>query len=243
MSLFREGYVWKSADTYADALWERSQLRGWRLTKKYISSALSGIRDHQDVLHPTAVKLSLGKGAAYDWAEASAWLADSIASFDEFMRRYFDDCTMVSEHNGSGKNWFHYARNSGPKVQSGPELEPSYLDLDSFNLKEEVPWNDRPMMLDIINQREVWPGVDLVWLFAMNPEMYLNGWFRQRYVNFYLPGIVLTDDAGGDEEARHSWGSTGWGFVPELEWRGPVSSFGHRSSSVGPGMCFVSYAA
>jgi hypothetical protein len=236
MSLFREGYDWKPVDTYVDAIWARSRLRRWGLTKKYIESALSGIGGHRDVLHPTAVKLTLGKGAGYDWAEANAWLADAVG---ELGSKYFDDCTEIAR----SRKWFHYARNSGPTVELEPELQPSHLDLESFHLKDEVAWNDRPIMLHLIDERETWPGTDMAWLFALNPEMFLSGWARHRYTNLYLPGIVLTDDKGGDEEARDSCGSTGWGFVPEFRYGGPVTGFGHRSGSVGPGMCFVSYAA
>ena len=239
MQLFREGFMWSPIDTYVDAISARSQLRGWGLDSGYVKSALADMRDHQDVLHPSAVKLFLGKGAGYDWTEANMWLSDALDTLDS---PYFDECTEISHMNGTDEQWFHYARNSAPTEESGIQLAPSYLDLDTFNLKEDVPWQDRDMMLDLINTRPSWPGTDLVWLFALNPEMFLRGWDRWRsYVNLYMPGIVLTSEVS-DQAARDSGASTGWGFIPEFQTRGPVSHFAHRCSSVGPGMCFVSYA-
>ncbi len=236
MSLFREGYEWKSVDTYVDAIYERSRLRKWGFSKKRIERALTGVQEHKDVLHPSAIKLSLGKGAAHDWSEANLWLADAIKQPD-YEQRYFDDCTTC----GAGPSWFHYANNSMPFEKPGSHVAPSYLDLDTFNLKEEVAWNDREIMLYLIDTRKTWPGLDLIWLFALNPEMFMQGWDRWRsYTTLYMPGIVLTDDENDD--AARAWASTGWGFIPKFETGGPVVGFGHRSSSVGPGMCFVSYA-
>lgn len=239
MSLFREGFMWNPVSTYADVIFARSELRGWGLDQEYIESALAGIRDHQDVLHPSATKLFLGKGAAYDWAEANIWLADTLVDID--YGRYFDDCSMVC--NAKHENWFQYARNSGPVDESVPELAPSYLDMDSFHLQQEVAWNDRPMMMRLIDRRDAWPGTDLVWLFALNPEMFVRGWDRwMSRVKLYVPGIVLTNEPS-DQAARDCGFSTGWGFVPEFQTSGPVVSFAHRSGSVGAGMCFVSYAS
>lgn len=237
MSLFREGFMWGAVDSYASAIYTRSQLRDWKLTKDQIDTALAGIQDHRDVLHPSAIKLTLGQGAAYDWSEANLWLADAIKQPD-YEQRYFDDCTTC----GSGPDWFHYANHSIPFEGPGPNIAPSYLDLDTFNLKDEVPWNDREIMLRLIDKRKAWPGIDLVWLFALNPEMFMLGWDRWRSGTYlYMPGIVLTDEPS-DQAARDSGASTGWGFIPEFQTGGPIAGFGHRSSSIGPGMCFVSYA-
>lgn len=246
MSLIRDGYAWADVDTYAEAISARSQLRGWGLDRDSIESALSAIRGHKDVLHPTAITLSLGKGAGYDWAEANAWMADSLK---EHGSKYFDDCSAyfsMPVESGTSSGRFHYPERSRLISDSEPELAPSYLDLERFHFKDSAIWGVLSVM-DIINRGQTgrlngWPGLDMLWLFALNSEMYLEGWNRWiEPAALLLPGIVLTDEESDGAARRQS--STSWGFIPMLEYRGPVMSTCHRSSWANGGMCFVSYAS
>lgn len=230
MTLFQDGYVWGDPAGYADAIMERSDKRGWRLDERSVRLALAGIRPHTDVLRPSAFRLFLGKGAYHDWTEATTWLANVISGVD---RAFVDVC-----HVSSTVPWHHYAVESGPSSPSEAYVEATYLDFQTHDLSGGVD-GERETLLALINSEPTWPGLDLIWLFALNPEMYIRGW--KRIPSLIMPGIVLTNEAS-DQDARDSAASTSCGFVPRL-YQGWGVDYVHRGSAVDSSMCLVSYAS
>jgi hypothetical protein len=166
---------WTPVNEYAEKIAARSKLRGWGLTKAQIDSFAATLKDHAGPLLPTGISLWLGRNLQYNWDEAMAWLNDEVSARNEKFKPYFD-ASRLSFYPGS--------------EQSGKrKLTAVGLDIDVLwdRTNGFSPKGTRP-------HRATWPGLEVAWLLALNPQVYL-GIDYETIPAFWAPGLVVGSDS------------------------------------------------
>lgn len=147
---------WTPVGEYADKIRVWNQARGWGLTEKHIGALERKLQatPHAGDLLPTSVTLSLGKGVSYDWREAMA-------------------CLKVELRNLLGTGYWGFGERVSPELlQSFSGSEPKrglYAAPAKLDLQEFYSAN---MRVDAIRTPDrKWPGTEVPWLLALNPQI------------------------------------------------------------------------
>lgn len=165
---------WTAVSEYASRIAARNELRGWKLPKKQLDALKAQLEslDHASDFQPVGISMWLGQDLAYNRAEAIAWLKDVV----EAKGLTFGDYT------GEGRTGFYQGSEQlGSKVVSA-----CGLDLGLWRPTEGiVPKEVRDAYPDTR-----WPGLELFWLMALNPDVYL-GIDYENIPGLLAPGLVV----------------------------------------------------
>jgi len=146
--------AWRPVNEYVVKILRWNTLRNWGLTKPEITAFVNSLVDHLDFLHPTGISLWLGRDLPFNWEEAMACLMLEVVLLGEKFKPYFES-TQLSFFPGSEQS-------------GGPSLGVALLDLQTY-------WNptdgEFPDKVRGIEKRL--PGLEVAWLLALNPELYL----------------------------------------------------------------------
>lgn len=146
--------AWRSVGEYADKIAEWNKLRGWGLTKTQITTFARTLVDHLDPLHPTGISLWLGRDLLYNWEEVMACLEHEVTALGEKFTPYVG-AERVSFFPGSEQS-------------GGRKLAVALLDLATY-------WNptDGVVPNEVRKIEKRLPGLEVAWLLALNPQVYL----------------------------------------------------------------------
>lgn len=147
--------AWNPVSGYVTKISEWNKLRGWGLTRGQIDTFVSGLVDHLDPLHPTGISLWLGRDLPFNWEEVMACLKLEVEALGvKFNSDYFTSKQL---------SFFPGSEQSGKR-----KLTVALLDLQTY-------WNPTdgvvPNKVRGIEKRL--PGLEVAWLLALNPEVYL----------------------------------------------------------------------
>lgn len=159
---------WTPVDQYPDLIMERSKLRGWGFTVADVDKLAAKLHDHNGLFTPTGVKIWLGRDLTFNWLEATAWLSDVLKSFQIYAIEP-DNLTLLS----------------GDVRRSRRQL--SVVDLDFYTF-----WNppDNKTPRDIRSTRSNWPGLEVAWFSALNPQIY-ELMDDKKIPYLFAPGLVV----------------------------------------------------
>lgn len=167
---------WTPVSEYVEKIAARSKLRGWGLTKGVIESLASSLvgKDHAGPLNPLGVQLWLGHDLAYNYDEMNCWLKDEVEARGENFKAY-PDASQVSFLPGSELSGKRRAVAVG-------------LDLQTF-------WDPTNGVIPrkVRSQRSRWPGLEVGWLLALSPQVYLAIDYKT-IPGFIAPGLVVDSD-------------------------------------------------
>ncbi len=168
---------WTPVKEYVERIMDRSEIRGWGLTKTQAAKLATQLatHDHAGPLTPTGVSIWLGKNLEYNRAEAIAWLEDEVKALG----------FSFTDHIGSGRTLFY----PGSQVTSKRQIHAVSLDLGKF-------WNPTdgliPRQVRAKDQQR-WPGLEVFWLLALNPRVYVA--MDGKIVPYmFAPGLVVDSD-------------------------------------------------
>ena len=166
---------WTAVSDYYDLIVARAELRGWKLPKKQLDALKAQLDnlDHASPLKPVGISMWLGQDLAYNRAEAIAWLKDVVEA---------KGLTFV-DYTGEGRTSF----NQGSAREGRPSISACGLDLQTH-------WNPTdgviPKELREASPTTCWPGLELFWLMALNPDVYLAIDF-ENIPGLLAPGLVV----------------------------------------------------
>lgn len=191
---------WGSAADYAAKLCDWNDRFRFGLRNQQIDELFAVLPDHAGPLQPTGISLTLGKGLRHDWEVVMKVLEYELQKLGVKFTEYFDASRLS------------YFPGSEPAKAKTPQLEGALLDLQTFwDLQNGV------MPREARRQRSRWPGLEVAWLLALNPEVFLamNG---ETIPFMWATGLVVDSgrlpyfyrDSDG-AFVRDYWGGCGWG--------------------------------
>ena len=140
------------------------KLNGWNdqfdlgLTAEGIAHVMSALPDHDGLLLPTGIKLTLGRGLQHDWEVGMKILAYELDKLGVRFTEYFDASRLS------------YFAGSEPEHPDGVELDVALLDLQTF-------WDPRSGIVPREVRKQLkgqpMPGLEVVWFLALNPQVFL----------------------------------------------------------------------
>ena len=139
---------------YPDRIKERSDLCNWKFSRKDVAKLSKGLRscDHESPSKHIGVDIDLGKGLAYNCAQAISWLKVGINELGFELKVYInpDELSALSK-------------------RQGPDLKIVELDFETF-------WNQFTglSIKQVISSRDDWPGTEILWFAALNPQIIVN---------------------------------------------------------------------
>ncbi len=159
--------AWRPISRYAAKIEEWNKMRGWGLTKAQITAFAATLVDHLDPLHPTGISLWLGRDLPFNWEEAMACLKLEVEALGEKFKPYFESNRI---------SFFPGSEQSGKR-----KLTVALLDLQTY-------WNptDGVVPNEVRKIEKRLPGLEVAWLLALNPEVYLAIDYKT------IPGLVAT---------------------------------------------------
>ena len=147
--------AWNPVSGYATKISEWNKLRGWGLTSGEIVTFSEALVDHLDPLRPTGISLWLGHDLPFNWKEVIACLKLEVEALGE----------AFNSSNFCSKQLSFYRRSE----QSGRrKLTVALLDIQTY-------WspNDFVVPDEVQNVEKRLPGLEVAWLLALNPQVYL----------------------------------------------------------------------
>ena len=157
--------AWRPVSEYAGKIADWNQLRGWGLTIAQITTFAATLVDHLGPLHPTGIKMWLGRDLSFNWEEVMACLKLEVEALDETFKPYIES-NQLSFFPGS--------------EQSGElKLTVALLDLQTY-------WNptDGVVTSQVRKIEKRLPGLEVAWLLALNAPVYLAIDYKT------IPGLV-----------------------------------------------------
>lgn len=181
---------------YYDRIVARAELRGWKLPQEQLDALKVQLEtlDHASDFQPVDISMWLGGDLAYNRAEAVAWLKDEVeAKGLEFV-----------DYTGEGRTSFY----PGSEQSGEPSISACGLDIQLF-------WNptDGVVPKDIRESQPSmrWPGLEVFWFLALNPDLYLAIDFEN------IPGLLAPGLVVGSaflpylrRNEREAWVSDSW---------------------------------
>ena len=123
-----------------------------------IAHVMSALPDHDGLLLPTGIKLTLGRGLQHDWEVGMKILAYELDKLGVRFTEYFDASRLS------------YFAGSEPEHPDGVELDVALLDLQTF-------WDPRSGIVPREVRKQLkgqpMPGLEVVWFLALNPQVFL----------------------------------------------------------------------
>jgi hypothetical protein len=165
---------WTPVDKYPGLIMERSEQRGWGFTQDdfhKLAIELNG-NDHAGLFMPTGIDIWLGNDLIFNWKEAINWLKDSLRGIGYELQLYVKD-NRIFFLSGSEK--------SGEK-----KLKMVNLDFAKFQAKK---FKEGLTSSDVVSKKLIWPGLEVVWLLALNPHICLEIG-EEKFPGLLLPGLV-----------------------------------------------------
>lgn len=146
---------WTPVRQYAEKILKRSDERGWGFTKSDVMDFDSKLSIHSNSLRPIGVDIWLGKDLEINWSEAISWLSDEVSALSYDLQIYFKPSQVSFMPNCEKKG-----RKSLNEV--GLDLATFWdpiCGISPFKIKKTKP---------------IWPGLEIVWLLALNPQVFIN---------------------------------------------------------------------
>lgn len=166
---------WNPPDTYVGRIMERSKERGWGFTYVHAESLEAQLHDHKGPLLPTGVRIRLGRGVHFAWSEAMCWIKSELNRLGHILEQAV--AGRVSHHPSSQYR------------SGGLSLDAVDLDLDTFWIRSDNQAVQH-VVDDLRPTRKTWPGMEVPWLLALNPEAYIST--NGRTIPFMLaPGLSI----------------------------------------------------
>lgn len=146
---------WTPVGEYVDRIAQRNQLRKWGLSTQQLDQFASSLVDHDGLLFPTGINVTLGRGFAYNWQEAMSWLADSVKAHGNYALTEDIDATRLSYRFGS------------EPASNERRLMSVFLDFQTY-------WDQERGIepREVLSGRKQWPGLEIAWLFALSPQAF-----------------------------------------------------------------------
>lgn len=169
--------AWRPVSEYADKIAEWNKLRGWGLTKAQIAAFAANLvdHDHLDPLHPTGISLWLGHDLPYNCEEVMACLRHEVEALGEKFKQPI---------NSSRVSFL-----SGSEQTGGSNLTVALLDLATY-------WTpiDGVVPNEIRKIEKRLPGLEVAWLLALNPQVYLAIDYYETIPGLIAAGLVVDSD-------------------------------------------------
>ena len=146
---------WTPVKQYAERILKRSDECGWGFSKSDVINLASNLKEHSGSLYPSSINIWLGEDIEHNWAEAINWLRDEVDSLSYSLQTYFEPRQVSFTPN---------SEQSGPKCLKSIQLDlATYWDpicgISPFKIKQT---------------KSIWPGLEIVWLLALNPQIFLD---------------------------------------------------------------------
>lgn len=198
--------VWSPVSEYIVKIMKWNQLRGWGLTKTQIDAFAAKLVDHLDLLHPTGMSLWLGHDLYFNWEEVMVCLKLEVEAVGRKFKPHFESNRLSfspkSEQSGKRK------------------LTVALLDLETY----WKPTEDVRSIGDIREIEKRLPGLEVAWLLALNPEVYLAIDYETvpgllaagLVVNSNLVPVFGHDSSGPDVRYDVDYG---WSFCSVVRFR------------------------
>jgi hypothetical protein len=200
---------WTPVAQYVDKIRAWNKMRGWGLTEKHIGAFARKLQSapHAGDLLPTSVTLTLGKGLDYDWNEAWECI--------EYELRYLN-----GNNYGIGKSIVpgRLQYFEGSESKRGPYLAPAKLDLHEF-------YYTKTRLMDIRSSDRKWPGTEVLWLLALNPQIVAMTSSSNVPCIGKVPTLIMAGLNFGNANAPTIAGSLGsfWDFTKLYQYHTVVS--------------------
>ena len=144
---------WTPVSEYVDRIMARSRLRDWGFTKTDANRLTHEMHDHDGPLTPTGVSIWLGKGLEYNWVEMLRWLRDEVHNLGLGLQSSFGPADL-NFRRGSHKSATY-----------------RIADVVGFDLVKFWRPRDGLVVCDNLHLRREWPGLAVVALLALNPQV------------------------------------------------------------------------
>lgn len=147
---------WTPVSQYADKLCDWNERFQLGLASGQIDSLAAELPDHAGPHQPTGITLYLGEVLKPDYEVAMKILRCEVEKLDVRFSEYFD-ASRLSCFSGS----------ESPKSKN-PSLGVALLDIGTF-------WDSENGVVprEVRRQRSSWPGLEVIWLLALNPQVFL----------------------------------------------------------------------
>ncbi len=146
--------AWNPVSGYATKISEWNKLRGWGLTRGQIDTFANTLVDHLDLLHPTGISLWLGRDLSFNWEEVTACLKLEVEALGKKFGLYIESDRL---------SFFPGSEQSGK-----PRLDVALLDIQTY-----VGTTSGVVPSEIRKIKKRLPGLEVAWLLALNPQVYL----------------------------------------------------------------------
>lgn len=164
---------WGTAADYAAKLYDWVERFRLGLSPHQIDGLFAELPDHAGPLLPTGITCTLGKGLQHDWKVVMRVIKYELQKRDVKFTEYFDASRLS------------YFPGSEPVKTKTPQLGVALLDLETF-------WDPQNgvMPREARRQRSRWPGLEVAWLLALNPQVaiMMDG---KAVPYMFAPGLVV----------------------------------------------------
>ncbi len=170
---------------YVDRIMARNKKRNWGFTPTEAKSLALKLVNHKAPLEPTGVNIWLGGNFDFNFEEAVSWISDEL---DLLTPSPEDGMGYIFEDNLYGEIIESYCNIVQPADKR--KLNVTQIDFAPF-------WEQNGGIFPnlIRDKKENWPGLELLWYFALNPHVLIA--IGKKFHVIFLLGVTKQSNNAG----------------------------------------------